>query len=98
MSRSDTPTASMTAPVEVERRRGRPRRSRTTRILLGALAVAVALVWVFPVYWMLNSSLLPSAVLEKTTPTLLPFGGSFKNFASVFADGGFFDRIYRPGS
>jgi len=67
--------------------------NRTTRTLFNILAVALVAVWVFPVYWMLNSSLLPKVVLEKTTPTLLPFGGSFKNYAAVFADGGFLHAL-----
>ncbi|MBL3699064.1 carbohydrate ABC transporter permease [Leucobacter luti] len=83
----------MTAPLEVVRRRGRTRPRRVPRILLGVLAIVVALLWAFPVYWMLNSALLPGVVLDKTTPTLLPFGGSFKNFASVFADGSFFQAL-----
>lgn len=91
MSRSDT--LSMTAPVAVVRQRGRAKPRRLPRALLGALAIVLAIVWVFPVYWMLNSSLLPSVVLEKTTPTLLPIGGSFKNFASVFADGSFLQAL-----
>ncbi|MCW2289674.1 carbohydrate ABC transporter permease [Leucobacter luti] len=91
MSRTDTLT--MTAPIEVVRERGRSRPRRLPRALLGALAVVLALVWVFPVYWMLNSSLLPGVVLEKTTPTLLPIGGSFKNFASVFSGGSFFQAL-----
>lgn len=53
------------------------------------LALAVAVVWAFPVYWMFNSSFLPNAVLQSTTPTFLPFGGSFDNFKNVFADGKF---------
>lgn len=91
MSRSDT--LSMTAPVAVVRQRGHAKPRRLPRALLGALAIVLAIVWVFPVYWMLNSSLLPSVVLEKTTPTLLPIGGSFKNFASVFADGTFLQAL-----
>ena len=42
---------------------------------------------------MVNSSLLPSAVLERRTPTLLPFGGSFKNFEAVFESGTFFKSL-----
>ena len=90
-----TPTGSrpvdadeMTAPIGVVRRRGRGS-ARPTRWLLGIVAILAALVWAFPVYWMLNSSLLPGVVLERTTPTLLPFGGSFKNYAAVTADGTF---------
>lgn len=87
MSRSDT--ATMTAPISLVRQRGRLRPKRVTRALLGVLGLVFALIWVFPVYWMVNSSLLPNVVLEQRTPTLLPFGGSFKNFESVFADGSF---------
>ena len=47
-------------------------RSRTSRVLLTVLALAVALVWAFPVYWMLNSAFLPNVVLQSTTPTFLP--------------------------
>lgn len=87
MSRSDT--ASTTAPLSLVRRRGRARPARPTRVLLGALGIVLALVWVFPVYWMVNSSLLPTVVLERRTPTLLPLGGSFANFEAVFSDGSF---------
>lgn len=65
----------------------------TKRTLLGLLALVIAVIWVFPVYWMLNSSLLPSVVLEQTTPTLLPIGGSLKNFAEVTADGSFLQAL-----
>jgi len=60
-----------------------PRRS-TRRALLTALAVALALVWAFPVYWMLNSAFLDKVTLQRTTPTFLPFGGSFDNFRAIF--------------
>ncbi len=59
------------------------------KIVWGALALAVAAVWVFPVYWMVNSSLLSTVVLERSTPTFLPLGGSLKNFKAVFAKGTF---------
>lgn len=64
-------------------------RIRPGKVVLGVVGVLVALIWAFPVYWMINSSMLPSVVLEKTTPTWVPFGGSFKNFAAVFARGTF---------
>lgn len=56
------------------------------------LAIVVALIWVFPVYWMVNSSMLSSATLESFTPTFLPFGGSFANYRSV-VDGEFFGAL-----
>ncbi|HEY0259003.1 MAG TPA: carbohydrate ABC transporter permease [Lacisediminihabitans sp.] len=71
----------------------RRRRPRPGRILLGVLGVVVALVWIFPVYWMVNSSLLPNVVLQSATPTFLPFGGSFDNFLAVFRGGTFFPAL-----
>ncbi len=79
----------MTAPLSVVAQRGRSTPRRLTRALLAVLGVIVAAVWAFPVYWMINSSMLPSTVLEQKTPTLLPFGGSFKNFTAVLSSGTF---------
>jgi len=86
-------TGAMTAPISVVRARGRGRGSRAGRAVFNAIAVILVLIWTFPVYWMLNSSLLPKVTLESTTPPLLPFGGSFKNFAAVTADGSFFRAL-----
>jgi N,N'-diacetylchitobiose transport system permease protein len=69
------------------------RRMRPARILLGVIGLAVALVWAFPVYWMVNSALLPNVVLQGTSPTWLPFGGSFDNFVSVFSGGTFLPAL-----
>ena len=82
-------TVTMTAPVELVRSRGRFRPRGVRKLLLSIIAIIVAIFWVFPVYWMLNSSLLPSVVLDQSTPRLLPIGGSFRNFGSVLADGSF---------
>ncbi|GAA1315226.1 carbohydrate ABC transporter permease [Leucobacter albus] len=86
-------TDTMTAPVEIVNARGRIRTGKPWRIALNVVAIVLALIWAFPVYWMLNSALLPNVILEKTTPTLLPFGGSFKNFQAVIADGSFFKAL-----
>ncbi|MBM6404892.1 carbohydrate ABC transporter permease [Phycicoccus sp. CSK15P-2] len=65
------------------------RRHRTSRVLLSVLALVVSLVWAFPVYWMLNSAFLPNVVLQSTTPTFVPFGGSLRNFSAVVDDPAF---------
>jgi len=70
----------------VNKRRGR-------RIGLSTLGVVLALIWVFPVYWMINSSFLPNRTLQRFTPTWLPFDGSFRNFKAVLADGSFFTSL-----
>jgi N,N'-diacetylchitobiose transport system permease protein len=64
-------------------------RVKPGRVIASAAAVLIALIWVFPVYWMVNSSLLPNAVLSSATPRFLPFGGSLRNFRAVL-DGGTF--------
>jgi N,N'-diacetylchitobiose transport system permease protein len=84
-------TATTTTTVTADRTL--KQKVRPARILLGALAVVLGLIWVFPVYWMLNSSLLPNVVLQSSTPTWLPFGGSFDNFTAVIQGGTFFPAL-----
>jgi len=69
------------------------RHIRAGRVLMTLIAVLVALAWMFPVYWMLNSSLLPNVVLTSTTPTFLPLGGSLDNFAAVVSGGTFLPAL-----
>ncbi|MCU1533656.1 MAG: sugar transporter permease, partial [Glaciihabitans sp.] len=72
------------------------RRSRVrhpAKIAWGIVGVIVALIWVFPVYWMINSSLLSNVTLQSRTPTFLPLGGSWDNFTAVFAGGTFFPAL-----
>ncbi len=64
-------------------------RVKPRKIVWGIVGLVIALIWAFPVYWMVNSAFLPTVTLERTTPTLVPFGGSFKNFSSVFSKGTF---------
>ncbi|MCL2736045.1 MAG: carbohydrate ABC transporter permease [Propionibacteriaceae bacterium] len=63
------------------------RRIRISRVLLSIVAIVVALVWVFPVYWMVSSSLLPNVVLTSTKPRFFPFGGSLDNYEGVMSSG-----------
>jgi N,N'-diacetylchitobiose transport system permease protein len=64
-----------------------------TRPLLNVAAIALALVWVFPVYWMLNSAFLPNRTLQSFEPTFFPVGGSWRNFTSAMADGSFMGAL-----
>lgn len=50
----------------------------------GLLAILVALVWAFPVYWMVNSSFLSSRAISALEPTWTPFSsGTFRNYSAV---------------
>ena len=90
MLQSTTPAAAPAASVPARKLR---QRIRPSRVILGIVAVVVSLIWIFPVYWMVNSSLLSNVVLQNTTPTWLPFGGSFDNFTAVVAGGTFFPAL-----
>lgn len=80
----------MTTAVAL-RRRSRPR-GRGTR-LLGLLAVGVALVWVFPIYWMISSAFLPTRDLQTAEPAFAPFGGTLTNFRRVVTDPSFYESV-----
>lgn len=66
---------------------GQPRRSNRRRAGRGAwnvLAVVLAFVWVFPVYWMINSSLLPQTEVRSREPSFVPANGTFDSYVRVF--------------
>jgi N,N'-diacetylchitobiose transport system permease protein len=80
-ARAGTPAAP--ARTRVRRATG-PRVSRRLgRVLLGAVAVLVALLWAFPVYWMVLSALTPNARLRAATPSFLPTNATLGNFRAV---------------
>ena len=54
------------------------------RIGLNTLGIFLALVWIFPVYWMLNTAFLPLDKVRSATPTFMPFGGELSAFKRVF--------------
>jgi N,N'-diacetylchitobiose transport system permease protein len=57
------------------------------------LAVAVAVVWVFPIYWMISSAFLPTGELRRAEPTFVPFGGTLANFRRVLTDPSFYQSV-----
>ncbi len=64
-----------------------------TRLIVGGFAIAVALGWAFPVYWMINSSFLSQGTLTRLEPTFVPFGGDFDNFRTVIFSSGFLNAL-----
>lgn len=53
----------------------------------GAIAVILALIWAFPIYWMVNSAFLTTSQIQNEDPIFIPLNGTFANFKSAFADG-----------
>ncbi|SDS11889.1 carbohydrate ABC transporter membrane protein 2, CUT1 family [Jiangella sp. DSM 45060] len=67
-------------------------RIRTRQRSFGVLAVVVALLWMFPVYWMLNSSFLPYNRIRSAEPSFVPLNGTVSAYGRVF-DSNFFDTL-----
>jgi N,N'-diacetylchitobiose transport system permease protein len=65
----------------------RPRR-RAARVLLNLAALVVIVCSVFPVYWMVNTSLLPNAAISSPTPHLWPDQFTIASYVDIIADGG----------
>jgi N,N'-diacetylchitobiose transport system permease protein len=65
---------------------------RTRQRTFGVVAVVIALIWMFPVYWMLNSSFLPYNRIRAAEPTFLPLDGTASAYGRVF-DSNFFDTL-----
>src|SRR3954447_25319635 len=69
------------------------RASAPVRIGANLAGVAIFAACAFPVYWMVNTSLLPRREINAPDPTWLPLGGSFDNYRRVLDGGRFFDAL-----
>ncbi len=70
------------------------RASAPARLGANLAGLAIFAVCVFPVYWMVNTSMLPRREINSPDPTWLPFGGSFDNYRTVLSGGRFFDALW----
>jgi N,N'-diacetylchitobiose transport system permease protein len=59
------------------------RRRRARRLLINAVAVAVIVLTVFPVYWMVMTSFRRNIDI-RSNPRFLPLGGTLANYRAVF--------------
>lgn len=79
----------MSAAVALPIRTAPRTRRRIGRVLLNAAAVVVFVASVFPVYWMVNTSLLPNSAIASATPHLWPDQFTLANYGKALADGTF---------
>ncbi|MEK6310840.1 MULTISPECIES: ABC transporter permease subunit [Curtobacterium] len=69
------------APVRVRRRK--------PRVVANAIAVVFCLVWVFPIYWMVNTAFKPADEVTTLTPIWLPLRPTLENFTRALTQDGF---------
>jgi N,N'-diacetylchitobiose transport system permease protein len=76
----------MSAPA-LARRPGRDPRTvkRTKRISLNGFGLLIALVTLFPIFWMVSTAFKPSQEIYSLTPSLLPAHPTFGNFSQVIS-------------
>ncbi|GGB98740.1 carbohydrate ABC transporter permease [Cellulomonas carbonis] len=89
-SAGDPPRRAVVRPDGTGGRRRGGAGAVAVRWLLGALAVVVALLWVFPIYWMVVSAFLPTNRLRTPDPTFFPVDGTLSNVRRVLADPTFY--------
>src|SRR5262245_11427960 len=63
------------------------------RLAANLAGLAIFAACAFPVYWMVNTSLLPRREINAPDPTWLPLGGSLDNYRTVLEGGRFFDAL-----
>jgi N,N'-diacetylchitobiose transport system permease protein len=68
---------------QVRSRRRRSRRARARKIGLNLLGLLVALVTLFPIFYMLSTSFKPSSEIETLNPHLLPSHPTLGNYRAV---------------
>ena len=56
---------------------------RTRKVILNAVAIAVAVVTLFPIFWMLSTAFKPATEIYSLTPRPLPSHPTWTNFANV---------------
>jgi N,N'-diacetylchitobiose transport system permease protein len=76
----------MSAPA-LTRRAGRDPRAvkRTKQISLNGFGLLIALVTLFPIFWMVSTAFKPSQEIYSLTPSLLPAHPTFGNFSQVIS-------------
>ena len=66
---------------------------RLRRTLLNGIAVVALLAWVFPFYWMVNSSLKPPSDILTYVPKFLPVPFTLDNYAHAIGQAHFFEFL-----
>jgi N,N'-diacetylchitobiose transport system permease protein len=63
--------------------------TRLSKTTTNVLALIFSVVWIFPIYWMVNTALKPRSEVTTSTPLFLPRDLTFGNFSTAFTTPGF---------
>lgn len=66
---------------------------RTVRWVSTTIALVFSLIWIFPVYWMMNTAFKPRSEVMTTTPLFLPQHPTFDNFIVAVTQTGFLRNL-----
>ena len=75
--------APASAPAPVRARKRKP------RVVANTIAVVFCLVWVFPIYWMVNTAFKPADEVTTMTPIWAPLHPTLDNFTRALTQEGF---------
>lgn len=65
------------------------RRRKKRHPIANTLAVLFSVVWIFPVYWMINTAFMPQSESMSSRPHFLPLHPTLQNFVTAFTQPGF---------
>ncbi len=74
-------------------KRRRRRRKTIRRLGWNAVAIVLLLILVFPVYWMVSTSLKPDSEINSATPTWLPLHPTLAHYSAAIARPYFWDGV-----
>ena len=66
---------------------------RARRAPVNAACVVIAILFVFPVYWMVATAFKPDSQIKRYTPTFVPWPLDFSHFRRIFADSAFYTGL-----
>ncbi len=70
------------------------RKQKTSaRIMLNTIALVFGLLWLFPVYWLINNSLVTDETLQARTPSFLPLDFTWAHYGQILADERFWSAL-----
>ncbi|NNC11735.1 carbohydrate ABC transporter permease [Planctomonas sp. JC2975] len=65
------------------------KRGKRPRIVSNVIAVVFSVVWIFPVYWMINTAFKPRNEVMSSTPIFFPHSPTLSNFIAAFTESDF---------